>query len=227
MEKRKIFISYKYKDIQVSSVGVDIVPDLGYVTARSYVDRLSYLLAEQNHIIKAEKADEDISHLSEDRIKSILADSLYDSSITIVLISKGMMEEKSEKDQWIPWEVSYSLTEHTRDGRASRTNAMLAVVLPDALDDYSYFVSTSCNGTHWTWHIGKTFDIIRYNMFNIKKSLHSTCNNCNYKMFLGDKYSYILATKWDDFIENSNQYITMATDRKENIDLYDIKKNIE
>lgn len=135
---RKIFVSYKYWDNDVYAVP-NITSDTPKV--RDYVSWLEKKFNERSdHKYKGEHDNEDLSNKSEDYIWSKLKDKIYDSSITIVLISPNMKEpHKWEKSQWIPWEISYSLKEIPRNGYTSKTNAILAVILPDKNNQYNYY----------------------------------------------------------------------------------------
>lgn len=133
---RKIFISYKYKDYDVKELSIDTTP----TWPCDYVNYIKDVVLESDDIYKGEKSDEDISHLSDIAIWNHLKDKIYDSSITIVLISPNMKEpEKWQRSQWIPWEISYSVRETIRNDRKSHRNAVLAVILPNKNGTYSYY----------------------------------------------------------------------------------------
>ncbi len=90
---RKVFISYKYGDSDVKQFSnlysVFREPD----TARSYVNKIQeYLETQSDHIYKGESDDEDLSYLSEQTIRDKLYDRIYDSTLTIVVISPNMKE---------------------------------------------------------------------------------------------------------------------------------------
>lgn len=226
----KIFVSYKYAD--------DDVNNLRYLensTVRDYVDELENRIDNSSHIFKGESDGEDLSCLSDDAIWEKLKDRIYDSTITIVFISPQMKEEgKKDRDQWIPWEISYSLKETKRKNEygqeiTSKTNAMLAVVLPDSNNSYNYYLEEKnccllqrCT-THYT---EKLFEILRKNKFNLKDASKRDCTNNNgEKIWLGD-CSYIKAVRWCDFISDIDKYIDESYERLENIDDYNIYKEI-
>ena len=225
---RKIFVSYKFADDQVENLEWG-----SNSTVRDYVTMFENMIDSTDHIYKGESDGEDLSALSEDTIWQRLRDRIYDSSITIVFISPGMRESwKRDKNQWIPWEVSYSLKETSRknkngDSVTSKTNAMIAVVLPDATGSYSYYLEnrTCCNNRCTTHHTEKLFQIIRDNKFNRKSASKRACDTGE-TIWYGD-CSYIAAVKWCDFKSNYNKYIDAAYERQKNIDDYEIVKTIE
>ena len=108
----KVFISYKYADTNVKNISGNYYPS---DTVRNYVDKLEdYISDTSDHIYKGEEDGEDLSHLSDETIWEKLKNRIYDSTLTIVIISAGMKEQKVDKEQWIPWEISYSLKEISR-----------------------------------------------------------------------------------------------------------------
>ena len=133
---RKIFISYKYKDYDVQTISRAVGP----TWPCDYVECIKDYVLSPDDIYKGESSDQDISHWNEEAIWKHLKDKIYDSTVTIILISPNMKEvNKWDRSQWIPWEISFSLRETTRKNRTSYSNAVLAVILPNKIGSYTYY----------------------------------------------------------------------------------------
>ena len=102
---KKIFVSYKYYDSKVLNLD-----NQSNSIVRDYVDLFEGMLDYEDDIYKGESDGEDLSELSDETIWEKLKTRIYDSSVTVVFISPGMRENwREERNQWIPWEISYSL----------------------------------------------------------------------------------------------------------------------
>jgi hypothetical protein len=148
---KKIFVSYKYADTDVLAFKEGMSEFLNPTTVRDYVDRLEWYFDRTDDIYKGESDDEDLSEYDEDTIWDKLKDRIFDSSITILMISSGMKEpNRRDRSQWIPWEISYS---YYLNERACNYNC-------------------SCT----TYNKYATFNIVAKNMFNWKqKKRYAMC----------------------------------------------------
>ncbi|WP_162502421.1 TIR domain-containing protein [Treponema endosymbiont of Eucomonympha sp.] len=209
----KTFVSYKYADSDVYPLKTE---DIEPTTVRSYVDMIeSYFETHTQIIYKGESDDEDLSEFSEDYIWKKLKTRIYDSSVTIVMISPNMKEpRRGEKSQWIPWEISYSLKEKERSDRVSHSNAILAIVLPDKTNSYDYFIqdNTCCNCICRTFRTDILFNILKDNMFNQRQKAQAHCDKGN-AVYSGE-CSYIKSVKWDDFVKTPQLYIDKSIEIK-------------
>lgn len=227
---RKIFISYKYLDTNVRQMPLVSYLQNRKTRVRDYVDKLQELIGEDN-INKGEKDGEDMSVLEDATIQSVLGDKIFDSSITLVLISPNMKDpDLPETDQWIPWEISYSLREQSREGRKSKTNAVMAVVLPDTNNSYEYYIKEHtcpyCNNR--ILYTGRLFKVLSVNMFNRYYPTYTSCqyHDANNRPQTGE-CSYIPSVKWDDFISDIEGNLQRLDRIKDDINAYDIKKNLK
>jgi len=229
---RNIFISYKYKDDKVYTMNkkklIFVGENMKFVArpsiVRDYVDKLQTTLKE-DHINLGEKDGESLANFKDSTIETSLKNKIFGSSITIILISKGMkISNELEKDQWIPWEVSYSLRTVTREDRKSRMNAILGVVLPDENNSYDWYYTKNTKCDCITHHYGQLFDILKSNMFNIKEP---TIRECDGIKISEGEFSYIKTVEWGSFTNNYNFYIEKAIEIRDNKDKYTLKINLD
>ncbi len=231
----KVFISYKHKDSNVYNYSDFFSYEIGKdtdnkITARHYVNFLETLLTKNgDNIFKGEKDNESLAEFSNDTIDTKLKGKIFDSSVTIVLVSPNMFDRtKIEKEQWIPNEISYSLrNDKRRGGKTSRTNAMLAVVLPDLNKSYEYLVTfhncVFCNTR--TWNTPTLFYLLRENMFNKINKDTFNCNSCKRnEIHRGNDHSFILPVLFEDFIKEHKKYIEIASNIRDNHLSYETHK---
>lgn len=220
---RNIFISYKYRDNKVAPFWNKAL--LGEQTiVRHYVDDLQAIL-NKDHFNLGEKDGESLKDFSDEYIESNLKKKIYRSSITIIIISKGMKEQdKEEKDQWIPWEISYSLRVVKREDSTSVMNAIIGVVLPDENNSYDwyYLENSECNCT--THYTNQLFEILRCNMFNHRQPTIRYCNGI--KINEGES-SFIKTVKWSEFKKSYNYYLNTAIEIRDNKHQYNITINVK
>ncbi|WP_455061304.1 TIR domain-containing protein [Prevotella sp.] len=189
----KTFISYKYSE------------------AQSLRDKIIGALGDDAKYYQGETSDSpDLTDTSTENIKKNLKDMMFDTSVTIVIISPNMKES-----HWIDWEIEYCLKKISRKDRTSQRNGVVGVIMKSN-GGYDWFkqIQTNSDGCRVrTYKTEKVFDIINNNRFNQNPQQYS-CNVC--KCIDALTGSYIAFIEEDDFLKNPQLYIDNAYDKSEN-----------
>lgn len=118
----KTFISYKYSE------------------AKDLRDRIIKELGDDAKYYQGETAESpDLTGATIDSIKNHLKDMMFDTTVTIVIISPNLKESK-----WVEWEIKYSLKEITRKDKTSRTNGIIGVIMK-VDNSYNWLISYTSN----------------------------------------------------------------------------------
>lgn len=189
----KTFISYKYSE------------------AQKLRDKIIDALGDDAIYYKGETSDSpDLTDTSTENIKKNLKDMMYDTSVTIVIISPNM-----KKSKWIDWEIEYCLKSITRKNRVSNTNGVVGVIMKYN-GGYSWLKTTSENDdgcSSSSYDESKMYDIINNNRFNQEPKVYS-CEICKTVNSLTG--SYIALVEEETFLANPTKYIDNAYEKSEN-----------
>lgn len=102
----KTFISYKYNE------------------ARDVRDKIIQALGSAVRYYKGETSiSPNMDNYQTETIRNKLKEMIFDTSITIVIISPNMIQSR-----WIDWEISYSLRNKPRGSKIYRPSGIIAVV---------------------------------------------------------------------------------------------------
>ena len=197
----KTFISYKYSEAQ--ELRNEILEALGD-------DAVYY---------QGETADSpDMTDNATETIKAKLKDMIYDTSVTIVILSPEMT-----KSQWIDWEIEYSLKEMTRNGRTSKANGIVGVIQKsDGGYDWLLTIKRKPDGCRVRYFdSNKLYSIINDNRFNLR-DISYACPYC--KSYAALTASYISFVNEEVFLKDPQKYIDNAFDKSENSGEYYLTK---
>lgn len=189
----KTFISYKYSEAQ----------DLRDAIIETLGDDATYY--------KGETSDSpDLTDTSTENIKRVLRNMMYDTSVTIVIISPHMKESK-----WIDWEIEYCLKDITRKNRTSHTNGVVGVIMKynGGYDWFKHYTRNSDGCFSSYYEESYLYEIIKNNRYNQDPKSYC-CPICKTVDALTG--SYIAFVEEGDFLRNPQKYINNAYDKSEN-----------
>ena len=202
MSNHKVFVSYKYSD------GCDLK------------DKIMTKLGNQGHIYKGEKSYQKLE-VADNTIKEYLKDMIFDSSVTVVVISPEVIQSS-----WVDWEIRYSLTYTSRGGKSSKRNGIVCVIQNKiAFSRIGGFVYN----TNWSRDY---YGHLKQNIFppSIINNLQNTFGNRGKileEMGSNDDYhdanDYCVVVAEDTFLRNPNKYIDIAYERAMDTTNYPIK----
>lgn len=189
----KTFISYKYSE------------------ARDLRDDIIEALGEDATYYQGETSDSpDLTDYKTDTIKKHLKDMMWDTSVTIVIISPNMKQSK-----WIDWELEYCLKLIPRKERTSQTNGIVGVIMK-VNGGYDWFINhlTNAHGAAVVnYNNSYLYPIIYNNHFNSKPEQWH-CEECKTYDWLNG--SYIEYVEEETFLANPKRYIENAYSKSEN-----------
>ena len=189
----KTFISYKYSE------------------AQSLRDRIIDAMGDDSTYYKGETSESpDLTDTSTENIKKHLRDMMYDTSVTIVILSPHMKESK-----WIDWEIEYCLKLETRKNRTSRRNGVVGVIMKvnGSYEWFKYTVQKPDGCKVNNYHTNLLYNIINNNRFN-QDPVQYNCETCKcYDALTG---SYISFVEEDEFLARIDKYVDNAYDKSEN-----------
>lgn len=198
---RKTFISYKYSE------------------ACDVRDRIINSLGDDASYYRGETSDSpDMTDLKTETIREALKDMLFDTSVTIVVISPHMKES-----EWIDWEIEYSLREYARRGVTSSPNGLVGVLMK-VDGGYDWIKSQNSNSDgHVTasYDEGYLYPIILNNRFNQDPQEYS-CDVCKSIDRLNG--SYMAFIEEDEFLKNPKHYIDNAFEKHQKLWNYSLCK---
>lgn len=197
----KTFISYKYSD------------------ARNVRDRIIQALGSDATYYKGEDGfSQDLSGYTAETIKEHLKDMIYDTSVTIVVLSPQMNDSA-----WIPWELEYSLRDVKRGDHYSHSNGIVAVI-KKVNGNYSWLrqdiVQSDGCYTH-SFDESKIPAIITENRCNQEPQEYA-CNCC--KSIDRLEGSYISIINEDEFIGDPTRFIENAYEKSQHLGGYRLTK---
>ena len=193
----KTFISYKFSESQ----------DLRNAIIKALGDDASYYQGETSD-------SPDLTDRKTETIKCHLKDMIYNSTVTIVIVSPNMKCSK-----WIDWEIEYSLREYSRNGKRSSSNGIVGVIMK-VDGGYNWFRTTTQQPdghTSVTNDSSLLYDIINNNRFNQNPKVYS-CAECGTVDRLTG--SYISLIEEEEFLNDPNKFIENAYEKSQSIDNY-------
>ena len=189
----KTFISYKWSE------------------ARNLRDRIIKAMGKNATYYQGETSNSpDLTDYKTDTIKKHLKNMMWDTSVTIVIISPNMKQSK-----WIDWELEYCLKRIPRKDRTSQTNGIVGVIMK-VNGGYDWFINhlTNAHGVPVVnYNNNYLYPIIYNNHFNSKPEQWH-CKECKTYDWLNG--SYIEYVEEETFLADSEKYVDNAYDKSEN-----------
>ena len=197
----KTFISYKYSDARwLREAIIDALQD-----------DAAYYRGEDGF-------SEDLSGYTAETIKEHLKNIIYDTSVTILILSPEMLQS-----EWIPWEIEYSLKDVKRGDRCSHSNGIVGVIM--RVDGgYSWIKTTyqkpdGCIVS--TYDDAKVPPIVAKNRCNQIPRVY-VCDDCKSINELNG--SYIAYVTEEEFLRDPIPYIENAFEKSQRLDNYVISE---